>query len=447
MTQQLLNNRYLLIKALATGGFGDTFLAEDTQMPSRRRCVIKRLKPISNNLQVYQIVKERFQREAAILEQLGEVNTQIPRLYAYFEADGHFYLIQQWIEGETLSQKVQQQGVLPENDVRDILISLLPVLDYIHSHRIVHRDIKPDNIIFRHQDQKPILIDFGAVKETMATVVNSPGNTTSSIVIGTPGFMPSEQTAGRFVYASDLYSLGLTAIYLLTAKLPQQIETDTQSGEIIWHHHTLNISPSFAAVLDKAIQSHPRDRYSTAKDMLEALQSSPASIPPTINIYQQAPIYPNPTLPPPATIPINTAPTNPGNRFNALIIGSMISLSLIVASLVIADRFKPLPEVATEPTNAPSPQSSPTPINNIPSNTSPTLVESPQDITTPTSNNLNIPAQPNQINETNETDQDAWLTSRRVSEAELTGKTAVELDLMRNSIRNGGRGLPLHPQG
>ncbi|AFZ14793.1 serine/threonine protein kinase [Crinalium epipsammum PCC 9333] len=451
MTQQLLNNRYLLIKALATGGFGDTFLAEDTQMPSQRRCVIKRLKPISNNPQVYQIVKERFQREAAILEQLGDVNTQIPHLYAYFEADGHFYLIQQWIEGETLSQKVQQQGVLPENDVRDILISLLPVLDYIHSHRIVHRDIKPDNIIFRRQDQKPILIDFGAVKETMATVVNSPGNTTSSIVIGTPGFMPSEQTAGRPLYASDLYSLGLTAIYLLTGKLPQQLETDIQTGEIIWHDSTLNVSPSFAAVLDKAIQSHPRDRYPTAKDMLEALQSSLPSIPPTINIYQPAPIYPNPTLPPPATLPIQTAPTNSGNRFNALIFGSMISLSLIVASLVIAYIFKPSPEVVTK-TNSPSPQSSPTPINNIPSsnisttnppspqssptpinnipssNTSPTVVESPQDINTPTSSNFNIPAQQDQ------TDEYAWLTSRRVTEADLTGRTAVELDIMRNSI-------------
>ncbi|HEY9690737.1 MAG TPA: YARHG domain-containing protein [Oculatellaceae cyanobacterium] len=432
MTQQLLNNRYLLIKALATGGFGDTFLAEDTQMPSRRRCVIKRLKPISNNLQVYQIVKERFQREAAILEQLGEVNTQIPRLYAYFEADGHFYLIQQWIEGETLSQKVQQQGVLPENDVKDILISLLPVLDYIHSHRIVHRDIKPDNIIFRHEDRKPILIDFGAVKETMATVVNSPGNTTSSIVIGTPGFMPSEQTAGRPVYASDLYSLGLTAIYLLTGNLPQQLETDTQTGEIIWHDHTLNVSPSFAAVLDKAIQSHPRDRYSTAKDMLEALQSSTSSIPPTINIYQPAPIYPNPIPSPPPTVPINTAPTNPGNRFNTLIIGSMISLSLIVASLVIAYIFKPSSEIATKTPNPASNQSLPTPINNIPnSNNSPNPVESPQNINTPSSSNFDIPGQQNQ---TNETDEYAWLTSRKVTEADLTAKTAVELDLMRNSI-------------
>ncbi|HEY9812632.1 MAG TPA: YARHG domain-containing protein [Candidatus Sericytochromatia bacterium] len=432
MTQQLLNNRYLLIKALATGGFGDTFLAEDTQMPSRRRCVIKLLKPISNNPQVYQIVKERFQREAAILEQLGEVNTQIPRLYAYFETAGHFYLIQQWIEGETLSQKVQQQGVLAENDVKDILISLLPVLDYIHSHRIVHRDIKPDNIIFRHQDQKPILIDFGAVKETMATVVNTPGNTTSSIVIGTPGFMPSEQTAGRPVYASDLYSLGLTAIYLLTGKLPQQLETDTQTGEIIWHHPSLNVSPSFAAVLDKAIQSHPRDRYFTAKDMLEALQPTAPSIPPTINIYQPPPIAPNPTLSPPATVPINTAPTNPGNRVNALIIGSMISLSLIVASLVIAYIFKPSLEVTTKTTNPSSNQSLPTPINSIPSsNNSPNPVASPQNITPPTSSSFDTLEQQKQ---TGEIDEYAWLTSRRVTGADLAAKTAVELDIMRNSI-------------
>ncbi|MGL4502758.1 MAG: protein kinase domain-containing protein, partial [Planktothrix sp.] len=192
----LLNNRYRIIRELGSGGFGETFIAEDTQMPSERRCVVKQLKPVTANPQIFQLINERFAREAAILEALGEGNRQIPRLYAYFEEESQFYLAQEWIEGETLNNRVANQGKMSESSVREILMSLLPVLEFVHSQHMVHRDIKPDNIMLRRGDCIPILIDFGAVKETMGTVMNSSGNGNSSIVIGTPGFMPSEQAAG-----------------------------------------------------------------------------------------------------------------------------------------------------------------------------------------------------------------------------------------------------------
>ncbi len=197
MMPPLLNNRYRLIRKLGSGGFRETFLVEDSQMPSSRRCVLKQLKPVTNNPQIYQLVQARFQREAAILEELGEGSTQIPKLYAYFSEEGQFYLVQEWIPGKNLTQKMVQEGQLSESSVKEILKSILPVLDYVHSKRMIHRDIKPDNIILRDSDHQPVLIDFGAVKETMGTVLNSQGNTTSSIVIGSPGFMPSEQAAGR----------------------------------------------------------------------------------------------------------------------------------------------------------------------------------------------------------------------------------------------------------
>ena len=152
--QMLLNNRYRVIRALGGGGFGETFLAEDTQMPSNRRCVIKQIKSIQNNLQIYQLVQERFQREAAILEELGSATDQIPSLYAYFQSEDQFYVVQEWIDGDTLTAKIQQQGSFSESAVRKLLINLLHVLEYVHSKRIVHRNIKPDNIILRHRDWK-----------------------------------------------------------------------------------------------------------------------------------------------------------------------------------------------------------------------------------------------------------------------------------------------------
>lgn len=277
----LLDNRYRIIRELADGGFGRTFLAENTRMPSHRKCVIKMLKPVHNNPQIYQLVQERFHREAAILEELGENNNQIPRLYDKFEEAGRFYLVQEWIQGQTLSNIQAQVGIASENTVKDILLNILPVLQYIHSKGIIHRDIKPDNIIFRLRDCKPVLIDFGAVKETMGTVMTNSGSVTSSIVIGTPGFMPSEQAAGRPLFASDLYSLALTAIYLLTGKFPQELETNPLTGEILWQKHAYNVSPSFAAFLDKAIHPSARERYINAPAMLSALQAiSPPSMPP-----------------------------------------------------------------------------------------------------------------------------------------------------------------------
>ncbi|MBE9191516.1 protein kinase [Gloeocapsopsis crepidinum LEGE 06123] len=271
MMTTLLNNRYQIIQLLGSGGFGETFLAEDTYMPSRRRCVIKQLKPVVNDPSMYQLIQQRFQREAATLEALGEGSTQIPKLYAYFSEQGQFFLVQEWIHGQTLASKVATTGVLSENAVREILVSLLQVLDYVHTQGIIYRDIKPDNIILRESNNQPVLIDFGAVKQTMATAINSQGKLTQTMVIGTPGFMSPEQAAGRPVYASDIYGLGLTAIYLLTGKLPQELET-SQHEEILWQQYIPQISPKFAAVINKAIQYHPRDRYTTAIKMLEDLQ-------------------------------------------------------------------------------------------------------------------------------------------------------------------------------
>jgi serine/threonine-protein kinase len=361
----LLNNRYKIIQTLGSGGFGNTFLAEDTHMPSGRRCAIKQLKPIANDPQMFLQAQTRFQREAAILEDLGEGSNQIPKLYAYFSEAGQFYLVQEFIEGQTLTKKVQAEGVLAEKAVKDILVSLLPVLDFVHSKRMIHRDIKPDNIIIRQRDGKPVLIDFGAVKESVGAGNTAVGNAVASMVIGTPGFMPSEQGVGHPVFASDLYSLALTAIYLLTGKLPQDLQSDPRTGEILWHQYASNLSPGFTAVLDKAIQSHPRDRFSTAREMLDALQSS-AAFTPTPALSNAATIAvspgagantPTPVYPPTAN---NTPPAvgQPQQR-NPLLIGLLIAAGLVSAAVAGTFLFTRNPQspdpVASSPPRAQEP--------------------------------------------------------------------------------------------
>ncbi len=355
MTSNLLNNRYRIVKPLGEGGFGNTFLAEDTHMPSGRRCVIKQLKPVTNDPQYYQLVKDRFQREAATLEKLGQGNNQIPNLYAYFSEADQFYLVQEWIEGETLTKLVEQQGKLAENQVKGVLASLLPVLAYIHSNRIVHRDIKPDNIIIRSVDNQPVLIDFGAVKEAMGTVVNSQGNATNSIVIGTPGFMASEQAAGRPVYASDLYGLGLVGIYCLTGKMPQELVNDPQTDELLWQQYAPQVSPQLATVLNKGIMSHPRDRFNDAHQMLAALQSNLDNAPTVAvapgNSYpvSQAEFSPTVAVAAPASQTV-TVPNRKSGLAGSIIIGSIIMAGIIGGAVMLGLRLNNTADTTSQET-------------------------------------------------------------------------------------------------
>lgn len=310
MTESLLRNRYQIIQTLGEGGFGKTYLAQDLDMPSSRFCVIKQLKLISDVPEIYDIVKERFQREAAILERLGEGHEQIPSLYGYFEQEGKFYLVQEWVEGLTLTQKVLREGTLSEAVLTELLNELLYILEYVHSQKIVHRDIKPDNIIVRSRDKRPVLIDFGAVKETVGTILSPSGRSVNTVVIGTPGFMSSEQAIGRPTYSSDLYSLGITAIFCLTGKIPQELENDLETDSLLWlPSHP--IDPRLVEVINKAIESHPRDRFSNARLMLDALKPvlETVAIDYHSNVAQQKSVFSS--MPPTETFSPNNSQTLP----------------------------------------------------------------------------------------------------------------------------------------
>ncbi|HEY9778750.1 MAG TPA: protein kinase [Leptolyngbyaceae cyanobacterium] len=416
MTTTLLNSRYQIIQVLGGGGFGETFLAEDTYLPSRRRCVIKQLKPMTHDPQMYQLIQQRFAREAAILEKLGDRSDQIPKLYAYFSENGQFYLVQEWIQGQTITSLVEIKGVLSETAVRNILVSLLSVLDYLHSEGIIHRDIKPDNIILRHENALPILIDFGAVKETITTVSYTQGKIKPSIVLGTPGFMSPEQAAGRPSYTSDLYSLGMTAVYMLTGKLPQELEIDLQAGHILWQQYAKNVSPRLIAVLDQAIQSHPRDRYTTAKKMLQDILQSDASIappepPPQTTIalspkQVKASSQPIPVNSPQTALASNQLSTQQ-NWQKKLILG-ILAGGLLAASVLVGVRNSSPPSnseqsiAKSSPPKSPDPAFKPADAPSTPAIDSPAPpISAPQPQTKPQNTQLRSP----QVRETPQSDR------------------------------------------
>ena len=273
-TATVLRQRYAIVREVGRGGFGRTFLGIDNCVSPGRQCAIKKLQPLVTESQQFQQVYERFQREAAALAQLSRDCHQIPHFYDRFSEDGSFYLVQEWIEGTTLTDRVCQDGPLAPERVAQLLCDLLPVLASIHQNHAIHRDIKPDNIILRSSDGLPVLIDFGAVKEVMSPAEERSQPATKTVVVGTPSYMAPEQAVGRPVYASDLYSLALTAIHLLTGKSPEDLPDDPQTGEILWRQSLPNLRGPLANVLDKALRFHPRDRFASADEMLSDLNGS-----------------------------------------------------------------------------------------------------------------------------------------------------------------------------
>lgn len=275
-TSLRMRDRYLGVKSLGQGGFGATFLAVDTQLPGNPLCVIKQLRPSTNDPQIFQMAKELFEREAETLGRIGN-HPQVPRLLDYFEFNKSFYLVQEYVKGNNLQQEIKRNGPLSEAGVRQFLQEILPMLDYLHQQQVIHRDIKPANLIRREQDKKLVLIDFGAVKNKVnpqAAASTSDQTALTSFAIGTPGFAPPEQMALRPVYASDVYALGVTCIYLMTGKSPKELQYNQKTGEMMWREE-VDISENFAKVLRKMLDVSVRHRYQTARDVLNALDMEP----------------------------------------------------------------------------------------------------------------------------------------------------------------------------
>ena len=275
-----LRNRFRVIRVLSDeGGFGRTYLAEDVDK-LKELCVIKQLAPKLPGNWALKKAMELFQKEATRLQQLGE-HSQIPTLLAYFEQDNYLYLVQQFIDGQNLSKELQfrrrglgkQTRLYVEAEIRQILLDLLPVLKYIHERGVVHRDIKPQNIIRRKKDGRLALIDFGSSKQLTARVQIKAGTS-----IGSHGYCPIEQIRDGVAFpASDLFSLGATCFHLLTGVSPFKLWTENGYNWVSdWKQYLSHpIDEKLAFVLEKLLKKDIKQRYQSAEQAFNDLSPKP----------------------------------------------------------------------------------------------------------------------------------------------------------------------------
>ncbi|MBD2498681.1 serine/threonine-protein kinase [Nostoc sp. FACHB-280] len=385
----VLQNRYRIIQILGQGGFGRTYLAED-QRRFNELCAIKELIPIAAGAGAWEKAQELFQREATILYQIE--HPQVPKFRERFEQDHRLFLVEDYVAGKTyralLAEKQSVGQTFSEADVLQLMRSLLPVLDHIHSRGIIHRDISPENIIFRDSDRLPVLIDFGVVKE-IATRLQTPDTNISVTSVGKLGYSPSEQMqTGRAYPSSDLYALAVTAIVLLTGKEPSELFDETQ---LSWNwQRFVRVSPQFAQVINRMLHPSPSDRYQSAAEVSQALQfveqPGVAASPEVTNVQTIAvgrrpdAIPPQPSNRPDPVIPPSRANSVLDNPLALGAIGSAVVILAGVGSWALVSSIRSQSNTQPE-TTPPAPQTFPSPVISggttfgtaTPTNTEPTI--------------------------------------------------------------------------
>ena len=277
LSQRLVGGHYQLLQHIGKGQFGTTYLGEDLHKPGKQYVAVKEFSFISDDKGILAKAEELFQREADILFQLNDrYHRGIPELIAYFREGQQFYLVEEFIPGSTLGEELKRKGKLEPEEVIAVLTDVLEVLVLLHSKNIIHRDIKPDNLIRREGDGGIVLIDFGAVKEFS----QQQGATTQ---IYTMGYAPLEQCRGNTQLNSDIYALGMTALELLTGETPLDLK-DPNTGKVIWPAG-VEVKNSLKAILEKMVAELSKHRYESAAEVLEDLkqQSSTILVLPPVN--------------------------------------------------------------------------------------------------------------------------------------------------------------------
>ncbi|WP_298911992.1 serine/threonine-protein kinase [uncultured Nostoc sp.] len=385
----VLQNRYRIIQILGQGGFGRTYLAED-QRRFNELCAIKELISTATEALAWKKAQELFYREAAILYQIE--HPQVPKFRERFEQDQRLFLVEDYVAGQTyrtlLAERQAVGKTFTEAEVLQLIQLLLPVLEHIHSRGIIHRDISPENIILRDSDAKPVLIDFGVVKE-LAERLRSPNSPMPETTVGKLGYSPSEQmqTGGAYP-SSDLYALAVSAIVLLTGKEPRDLFDENQ---LTWNwQRWVRVNPRFAQVLNRMLNHIPSARYQSAANVSQALQSlAQPSVPTPNNVsnLQTMAVGRRPNLVPPAASPKKKqpAPVIPPSNTSSILDNPLAIAAIAIAVVIVAgfgswalvssirSQSKPSPS-ETLPQNFPSPvisggttfTSTPTPTNEQP---------------------------------------------------------------------------------
>ncbi len=266
-SKMILGDRYRAVRFIGEGGFGRTFQAVDEHRLDTP-CVIKQFLPQQSGSAALEKATELFKQEAVRLRDLGK-HSHIPDLLAFFPQEGRLYLIQEFIEGKNLLDELKEKGKFSELEVKQVLIELLPILQFIHENKVIHRDIKPENIIRSSQNRDLFLIDFGVSKEVGGSLLTRVGTIT-----GTQGYAPPEQFRGMVYPNSDIYSLAVTCIRLLTGHLQKadgsDLLFDSMRMQWVWKQY-VSVSKDLEIVLDKMLEDLLINRFQSAKEVLEEL--------------------------------------------------------------------------------------------------------------------------------------------------------------------------------
>ncbi|MBD2214247.1 serine/threonine protein kinase [Calothrix sp. FACHB-156] len=310
---KIIGGRYEIVALLGEGGFSRTYLANDL-FQSGVQYAVKHFTFSSRNQNEVVIAKELFHREVTILKNLNG-HPQIPKFFDYLEENQEFYLIQQYIQGNTLSKEIKSRQKLQESEVIKILDKLINILMFVHSNNIIHRDIKPDNIILDDNDNL-FLIDFGSVKEIIAknTRLQKPGTQ-----VYTQGYAPIEQMRGYPQFNSDIYALGMTLIEAITGLEPPVLTLDS-SGEVVWRNQA-DISNWLASILSKMVRYDFNVRYQSVTELQK-----------DFNVSLSATKLPNTKMMAASLNPYSTS----GESISNIILYLILSLLSIIAILYAA---------------------------------------------------------------------------------------------------------------
>ncbi|MEM9218083.1 MAG: protein kinase [Cyanobacteria bacterium P01_F01_bin.150] len=294
----IVGDRYRIRQQLGHGGFGKTYLAEDINR-FNESCVLKEFAPQVEDPSNLKKAGQLFEREAGVLYQLR--HAQIPRFRELLRVETggqlQLFLVQDYVRGhnyqELLDQRQQRGEVFSEQEILQLLWSVLPVLGYIHQKGVIHRDISPDNLMRRDEDHLPVLIDFGGVKQAAISVISALGqgehvsgdvaggsnirrNGPASVtIVGKQGYAPYEQmVAGEVEPHNDFYALAVTVLVLLTGQSPHYL---LDANSPAYWQTQLSLSPRLSRVLRKMLSVYPSDRYTSAQAILSTLFPDAAS--------------------------------------------------------------------------------------------------------------------------------------------------------------------------